>query len=167
MNAIVAVTADWGIGRAGALLVHNTADLRFFAHKTCGHTVLMGRRTLESLPGGRPLTKRRNIVLTRNATFANTLADIECVHDIGAALELVASIEPADEVWLIGGGRIYRELLPYCQYAFVTYHAITVPADTFFPNLDADPAWQLTHQEAWNTTDDGIRFCHREYQRIV
>lgn len=161
LKAIVAVCDDWGIGCDGDMVIENRADMRHFVRMTRGGTVVMGRRTLESLPGGRPLKDRRNIVITRDAAFAR--AGVEVVHSID---ELLAAVAGEREAWVIGGGEIYRQLLPYCTEAVITKtHAIR-PADTFFPNLDEDPAWELVEESEEQVTqpgegDEGLsyRFC--------
>lgn len=138
LKAIVAVCDDWGIGRAGGMVVANRADMRHFVRCTLGHAVVMGRRTLESFPGSRPLRDRRNIVLTRDAAFAP-----EGVEVARSLEELDRLLAGEREAWVIGGGRVYAELLPRCSEAVVTRNHVIRPADTFFPNLDEDPAWEL------------------------
>lgn len=136
LAAIVAVCDDWGIGLNGDMIVRNKADMQHFVAKTMGHTVLMGRRTLESFPGGRPLKGRRNVVLTRDVGFVRE--GVETAASLGEALALVGD---DDEVWVIGGGQLYREALPLCSRAVVTKNHCVREADTFFPNLDEDLSW--------------------------
>ena len=156
LNVIVAVCDDWGIGIGGGMLVDNRADMRHFVRHTKGHTVLMGRKTLESFPGGQPLKGRRNVVITRDPGFAREGVDV--AHSVDDALAMVAD-DP--EVWLIGGGMIYRELLPLCVR----------PADTFFPNLDEDPTWHVASSAARDdegnphVTPEGIPFEFVTYTR--
>ena len=114
-KAIVAVCDDWGIGADGDMVVENKADMRHFVALTKGCTVIMGRKTLESFPGGRPLKNRRNIVLTRDPLF--TRDGVEVVHSLDGALGALASDE---EAWVIGGGSIYEQFLPFCCEAEVT-----------------------------------------------
>ena len=101
LSAIVAVSDDWGIGYEGGMIVSNRADMRHFVELTTGHPVIMGRRTLESLPGGRPLKNRRNIVLTRDEGFSCEGAEV--VRSVEEALDAVAG-EPA--AWVIGGEQV-------------------------------------------------------------
>lgn len=168
MNAIVAVTKDWGIGRGGDLLVHEKADMARFVAHTRGATVVMGRRTLESFPGGRPLKGRRNVVMTRDATFEAPECPegttCEIVHSLDEALEVVANEDP-DTVWAIGGAKVYRQLLPHCERAYVTKFETTLPADVFFPNLDEDPAWKVASVEPGGVTADGVAFSFVTYER--
>ena len=167
LRAIVAVCDDWGIGREGSLLVRNPADMRHFKEATWGHAVVMGRRTLQGLPGGRALPGRRNIVLTRGRALAGR-DDVEVARSVEEALGLGGD----DLAWVLGGGDVYRALLPRCSEALVTRNRCTLPADTFFPDLDADPGWRV----AWSTdvdgdgeplaTPDGIAFEFVNYQHV-
>lgn len=159
MYAIVAATPSWGIGRNGALLFSLKEDMKYFRQTTLGKTVIMGRKTLESFPGGQPLKNRRNIVISHYKSFEAQGA--ETVHSVDEALELVKDL-PEDEVFVIGGGEIYRQLLPYCSRVYVTMigHEPEVPAEVHFPNLFADPDWTLTKMDA-PIEEDGTfyRFC--------
>jgi dihydrofolate reductase len=161
VNAIVAVCDDWGIGQAGRLLVRNSADMHRFVEHTMGGTVIMGRRTLESFPGGRALKGRRNIVLTRDEDFDRE--GIEVAHGVREALDLAA---PDEYVWIIGGESVYRSFLPYCEHAYVTRNHCTLPADAFFPDLDNLPGWQLESTEPGGTTDDGMDFSFATYGSV-
>lgn len=136
--AIVAVCDDWGIGLGGDMVVSNRADMRHFVACTKGHTVIMGRKTLDSYPGGRPLKDRRNIVLTRDAAFVRD--GVETASSVEDALSMLA---PDEEAWVVGGAEVYRQMLPYCARAVVTKNRCVRPADTFFPDLDDDPTWRV------------------------
>lgn len=144
MNAIVAVSDVWGIGKDNELLFHISEDLKRFRNLTSGGTVIMGRKTLDSLPGGLPLPKRRNIVLSRDLSFARE--GVEIARSIEDALSLTANDEP-DKVWVCGGGEIYAALLPYCRFCCVTRVCANPPCDTFFPNLDEMPEWEFVRAE--------------------
>ena len=164
--AIVAACDDWGIGLGGEMVVSNRVDMRHFVACTTGHTVLMGRRTLESFPGGRPLRDRRNVVLTRDASFSR--AGVETAATLEEALELVAG---DGEVWVVGGGQVYREALPLCSRAVVTRNHCVRPADTFFPNLDEDRAWRVAERRSTDdagaplVTAEGVPFEFVTYER--
>lgn len=165
VSAIVAVCDDWGIGRDGGMVVENRHDMRHFVATTTGHPIIMGRKTLESFPGGRPLKNRRNIVLTRDPFFRRE--GVEVVHSIERALELVADEE---ETWVVGGGQIYRQFLPYCEQAVVTKNHCIRAADAYFPNLDDDPAWELVDQTdpvmmGRDEGDEGVSFSFATYVR--
>jgi dihydrofolate reductase len=164
MNAIVSVTSDWAIGNEGGLIVRNRADMRRFVSLTMGGTVLMGRTTFESFPGG-PLKGRRNVVVTRDRQYALRHEGVECAHSLDEALDLVAADDP-DTVWLIGGESLYRALLAHCDRCFVTRNRVVVAADAFFPDLDADPSWELESVEEGGETSEGIRFDFATYRNV-
>ena len=155
MYAIVAVDEKWGIGRDNALLFNLPADLKRFKELTSGHTVLMGRKTLESLPGGRGLPNRRNIVLTGPRGFTAERAEI--VHSPAEAL-LTAN----EDSWVIGGESVYRMFLPLCDRVYVTRIAADGSADAFFPDLEHDPGWRLDKRSA-DMEENGLRFRYEEY----
>ena len=158
MQAIVAVSQSWGIGRDGQLLFRIRADLQRFKALTTGHTVVMGRKTLETLPGGRGLPDRRNLVLTRQENLTPDRA--ETVHSPEELLALADS-----DAFVIGGQEVYTRLLPYCTRVYVTRVFADVPADAFFPNLDKDPHWQIV-SVGEPQEDAGLRFQYVEYRRV-
>lgn len=165
LSAIVAVSDDWGIGYEGGMIVSNRADMRHFVELTTGHPVIMGRRTLESLPGGRPLKNRRNIVLTRDEGFSCEGAEV--VRSVEEALDAVAG-EP--EAWVIGGEQVYRAFLPHCARAVVTKNHCLRLADTYFPNLDEDDGWEVASESdtariAADEEDHGIEYRFVTYRR--
>lgn len=157
MQAIVAVSRSWGIGKDGQLLFHISADLQRFKALTTGHTVVMGRKTLQSLPGGRGLPNRHSLVLTRQESFTPERA--ETVHSLAELLALAG-----DEAFVIGGQEVYEQLLPYCTRAYVTKVFADVPADAFFPNLDEDPHWRAVSTGEMQE-ENGLIFQYVEYQR--
>lgn len=158
-HAIVAVCDDWGIGKSGDMLVRNREDMRSFVRHTKGHTVLMGRKTLESFPDAKPLADRRNIVVSRDKSYAPE--GVEMARSIDEAVKLTGD----DEVWVIGGGQIYEALLPRCAEAIVTKNHCLRDADTFFPNLDEDPSWAVARIEDGGVTKSGIPFEFVTYRR--
>jgi dihydrofolate reductase len=158
MQAIVNVTENWAIGRENRLLFPLKADLRRFKELTMGHAVVMGRRTLESLPGKKGLPGRRNLVLTTNPDF--TAPGVEVVHT-----PLQAVFATGAEDFCIGGESVYRALLPACDRVFVTKVLATVEADAFFPNLDEDPRWRI-ESESEVMEENGVRFQYVDYVRV-
>ena len=160
LSAIVAVCDDWGIGLDGGMVIENREDMRHFVSCTTGHPVIMGRKTLESFPGGRPLKNRRNVVLTRDASFSPEGVDV--VHSVEEALAAVAD---EDEAWVLGGGQVYELLLPHCDRAVVTRNHCVRPCDTHFPDLDADPVWKVVETRAGGVTPDGVPFDFVTYER--
>ena len=139
MNAIVVTDKQWAIGRSGDLLFSLPGDMKHFRTLTTGGTVIMGRKTLDSFPGGRPLPKRRNIVITRSPDFCR-----EGCETVSTPEDALALAGNGENVWLIGGGSIYAALIDLCQRASVTRVDSTVSdVDTFFPDLDALPTWRI------------------------
>ena len=166
LKAIVAVCDDWGIGRHGGMLLENRADMRHFVACTKGHAVIMGRKTLESFPGGRPLKDRRNIVLTRDVAFSRD--GVETVHSVEEALSAVSG---EDVAWVLGGAEVYRQLIPSCVEAVVTKNHCIRPADSFFPNLDDDPSWRIAARDDGHVIqagagDEGVPFEFVTYERV-
>ena len=160
MKAIVAVDKNWGIGKDGSLLISIPEDMKFFRETTSGHTVVMGRKTLESFPGGRPLKNRVNVVLTRNGAFEKEGCVI--IHDRN---ELPCLLEGLDgEVFLIGGASVYRELLDMCDTAYVTKIDAAFDADVSFPDLDSDPAWTIAEQSE-EKEYEGIKYRFVTYKK--
>lgn len=158
MEAIVAVYDDWGIGRDGRQPVALSADRKFFREMTRGAMVIVGRKTLEDFPGGRPLPNRVNVVLTRKHISVPNAVVCESVEE---AARLAAA---AGKAMVIGGGSVYRQLLPLCDAAFVTKVHCTPVSDTFFPDLDEDPAWAL--EEIIQTGEEnGILYEMCRYRR--
>lgn len=158
MNAIVVVDQNWAIGRENGLLFSLPGDMKRFRALTTGGTVIMGRKTLDSFPGGRPLPKRRNIVITRNADFVRE--GVETVSSPEAALALAGD---GDDVWLIGGGSIYAALLDHCRRVSLTkVDAAAEKADAFFPDLDALPTWTAAQIGA-PVTENGLTYRFIDY----
>ena len=138
MDAIVAVYDDWGIGRDGDQPIALSADRKFFRRTTAGSTVIVGRKTVGSFPGQQPLPKRRNILLTRQDI---TIPGFETAHSPEEAVTMSAG---DGKVFVIGGGSLYRQMLPMCDRAYITKVHVTPASDTWFPNLDESPEWELS-----------------------
>lgn len=154
MRAIVAVDQNWAIGRDGDMLYHLPSDLKFFAKTTRGGTLVMGRATLESLPGGKPLKGRRNLVLSRRPGYQVEGAQVLSAY---AQLEDTLRGTAPDQVFLIGGARVYEDLIDCCDLAFVTRIEASAPADRFFPDLDKRTGWLLLERsEAME--ENGLRY---------
>ena len=157
MELIVNVSAEWGIGMGDRLLVAIRADLRRFRELTMGKTVILGRKTLQTFPGGRPLRGRRNLILSANPGLE--VPGAEVVHDLS---ELFAALSPDEEAVVIGGESIYRQLLPYCERARVTKSYVNYPADRFFPDLDLLPNWHM-ESEGEMLEENGVQFRYVDY----
>ena len=163
MNLIVAVDRNWAIGNKGKLLVSIPGDQRLFREETMGKVIVMGRKTMESLPGGNPLPGRTNVVLTRKSDYAKKGAVI--FHEVQETLDFLKQF-PDEDIFIIGGGEIYREFLPYCDTAHVTWIDYSYEADTYFPNLDQDPNWHVT-EESDEQTYFSLCYEFRKYQVTV
>lgn len=163
MNLIVAADKNWAIGRNGQLLVTIPQDQQRFREMTLGKVVVMGRKTLESLPGGQPLHKRTNLVLSGNPAYRVKGATV--CHSVGETLGILEGY-PSEDIYIIGGERIYRQFLPHCDRAYVTAIDFAYEADTFFPDLEEDGQWKLA-EESEEQTYFNLCYTYRVYERVV
>ena len=138
MNLIAAVDKNWAIGRNNKLLVSIPDDMKFFRETTTGKVVVMGRKTLESFPGKKPLKNRVNIVLTGDRSYQADGAVI--VHDMEELHEELKKY-PSEDIYVIGGESIYKQLLDECDVAHITKIDFAYEADAWFPNLDEKEEW--------------------------
>lgn len=161
MNLIVAVDENWGIGNKNELLVRIPADMKFFRQETTGKVVVLGRKTLETFPQGLPLKNRTNIILSSNPAYQ--VKDAVVVHSVDELLEELKKYNEED-VYIIGGESIYKQLLPYCKVAHVTKIDHAYEADAHFPNLDEDEAWEITADSDEQTYFD-ITYHFLKYER--
>ncbi len=157
MNVIVAVDENWAIGKDGDQLCYIPADLKRFQKLTTGHPVLLGRKTLATFPGGRPLKNRRNLILSGQTDFAPEGGEV--FHTLEAAL----AAAPAD-TFVIGGESVYRQALDRCDTAYVTKIQKAFPADRYFPDLDTDPAWTIAETEG-PYEHEGLTYFYVTYRR--
>ena len=157
MKTIVAVDKKWGIGKANGLLFSLPEDMKFFRETTKGKVVVMGLNTLRSFPNGAPLKNRVNIVLSD--------VDVEAVDGLIVCRsidELKNEIKKynADDVFVIGGGMMYRQFCDYCSEAYITKVDADGEATVFFPNLDEKPNWTLASESSSIVTNGyTISFC--------
>ena len=158
LEAIVAVYGDWGIGADGTQPVVVTADRKYFREVTGGSAVIVGRKTLADFPGGRPLPKRRNIVLTRQDI---SVEGAEVAHTPAEAVALAGD----ERCFVIGGESVYKALLPEIGRVYVTKVDCTPCSDAFFPNLDADPAWRVADEGVAATDENGVGYRFLVYER--
>lgn len=138
---IVAVDSNWAIGSKNDLLIRIPADHKFFREETTGKVVVLGRKTLETFPGGLPLKNRTNIILSKDKEYQ--VKDAIVVHSIEELLEELKQYD-TKEVYIIGGESVYTQMLPYCDVAHVTKIEHTYDADAYFPNLDEKSEWMIT-----------------------
>lgn len=160
MKLIVAVDSRWGIGKNGDLLLSIPDDMQYYRATTRGKVVVMGYTTLLSLPNSKPAPGRLNLVL----------ADIEGLKIGGAVVcgsmeqlhGMIGNFEP-DDVFDIGGGSMYRQLLPYCKNAHITKMRFDGGADTYIPNLDELPEWSV-ESESEPAEHEGIGYSFVVYR---
>ena len=158
MELIVAVYDDWGIGKDGTQPIALSADRKFFRETTRGAMVIVGRRTIEDFPGQKPLPGRVNVVLTRSNL---DLPGFTVCHSPDEVAQLAKT---AQRAMVIGGGSIYRQMLQYCDTAYVTKVHCTPESDTFFPNLDDAPDWAMT-QILQSGEENGVAYEMCLYKR--
>lgn len=158
MELIVAVYDDWGIGRDGTQPIALNADRKFFRETTRGSMVIAGRKTICDFPGQKPLPGRVNVVLTRSE---GEFPGFTVCGSSEEALELAGT---AQRAFLIGGGSIYRQMLPFCDKAYITKVHVTPESDTYFPNLDQDENWEMV-EVLESGEEDGIGYEMCLYQR--
>ena len=161
MKAILSADKNWGIGYKNKLLVSIPSDMKFFRQTTTGRVVVMGRKTLESFPGGLPLKNRTNIVLTGNRGYS--VKDAVIVHTYDELREELKKYD-TDDVYVIGGESVYRMLLPECDTVLVTKIDRAFQADTFFPDLDTMDEWETTEEGEEQTCFD-LEFRFTKYER--
>ena len=161
MKMIVCVAEDFGIGLNNDLLFSLPPDMKFFRETTMGKVIIMGRGTLDSFPGGKPLKNRTNIVLTRDKDFSRE--GVLAFNSKEEILDYVKQFD-TDDVYVIGGGQIYEMFKDVCDVAIITKVRKSVPADTFFFNIDNDPKWHLA-QESELIEYDGTNFSFCTYKR--
>lgn len=158
MELIVAVYDDWGIGKDGTQPVALSADRKFFRETTRGAMVIVGRRTIEDFPGQKPLPGRINVALTRSCV------EIPGFTMCGSPEQAAELAQKAGRAMVIGGGSIYRQMLPMCDTAYVTKVHCTPESDTYFPNLDEDPDWYLA-DTLQSGEENGIAYDMCLYKR--
>lgn len=161
MNLIVAVDRNWAIGYKNELLVRIPNDHKYFREVTTGKVVVLGRKTLETFPQGQPLKNRTNIILSRNKDYK--VKDAIVVHSIDELMEELKQYN-SEDVFIIGGESIYREMLPYCDVAHVTKIDHAYQADAYFPNLDKTGEWVITAESEEQTYFD-IEYVFLKYER--
>lgn len=161
MNIIAAVDNNWAIGFQGRLLVSIPNDQRHFREETTGKVVVLGRKTLQTFPQGQPLKNRKNIILSTDRKYQ--VKDATVVHSVEELLEELKKYS-SEDIYIIGGESIYRQMLPYCDTAHITRIDHEYQADTYFPNLDKDEEWEITADSDELTYFD-IPYTFVKYER--
>lgn len=162
MKFIAAVDENWGIGNQGKLLTRISADQKFFKQTTMGHVVILGRKTLEEFPGGRPLQGRTNIILSHDEGYFVDGADV--VHSLEELFIKIAGYD-SDDLFVIGGESVYQALIPYCDTGIVTKIHHAYEADAFIPNLDKDDSWKVV-EEGEMQEANGLFFHFCKYKNL-
>ena len=141
------------------MLIRIPADMKMFRQETTGKVVVLGRKTLETFPNGQPLKNRTNIILTTKKDYE--VKDAIVVHSIEELLEELKNY-PSEDIYIIGGETVYRQMLPYCNVAHVTRIDRKYEADAFFPNLEEEGNWQITaesdEQSYFDTTYTFVKY---------
>lgn len=154
IRSIVAVDKKWGIGKKNDLLFNLPLDMKFFRQTTAGTTVCMGYNTLLSFPGGKPLPKRKNIVLCPEGIERE---DAVMVHSLDDMLSAIKSEEC--DVYVIGGAMFYKTMLSYCEEVLVTKVDADGEAEVFYPNLDENANFECVYEsEVQETNGYNIKF---------
>lgn len=165
MILIFAVDNNWNIGFGGRMLAHLPEDLKRFRLLTEGNIVIMGRKTLQAIPGQKPLANRINILVTRKAEFKDQ--GFHIINDLDDLFPLLEEINPRDEmkVFVTGGETIVRQLMPYCSRAYITKILKSFEkTDTCIPNLDLDKSWKITN-ESETYTEGELEYKYVDYIR--
>lgn len=161
MNLIVAVDENWAIGNKNELLIRIPADMKMFRQETTGKVVVLGRKTLETFPAGEPLKNRTNIILSTKKDY-----QVKDAIVVGSIEELMKELKnyKEEDIYIIGGESIYRQMLPYCNTAHVTKIERSYEADAYFPNLDQEEEWKITAISEEQTYFDTI-YSFVKYER--
>lgn len=167
LSIIVAVAQNWAIGKDNDLLWHISDDLKRFKSLTSGHSVIMGRRTFDSLPK-KPLPRRRNIVLTHDEAFRfdtppTATGTVEIAHSVSQVLSMT---EGEEEVFVMGGAAIYRLFLPMASRLYVTWVYSDFEADVYFPAIDPSVFRQSSITPHQTDDESGLQFAYAEYYRL-
>ena len=161
MNMIVAVDRNWGIGKDNHLLASIPTDMKYFREHTMGKVVVMGRKTLESMPGGKGLPGRTNYVLTANTEYEAEGCNI--VHGEYELFDAISHYDP-DDVYLIGGASLYNRFYKYCSKLYITKMDADLGADAFITNIDEDDNYEVI-SESEPVTENGVTFRFVVYSK--
>ncbi|QQK08518.1 dihydrofolate reductase [Miniphocaeibacter halophilus] len=159
MLDLVAVDNKWGIGKNNDLLIRIPKDTKFFKEVTVGNIVFMGKNTLDSLPRGKPLKNRVNIVLTSKEIEMDNLIVVHSVEELLKELKKYDT----EKIYNIGGGKIFEQMLDYMDYSLVTKIEKDLDADTFYPNLDEMDNWEVV-AESPEHEYKGIKYKFLKYK---
>lgn len=159
LHLMVMVDSNWGIGYKGDQMVYLSQDLKRFKEMTLDSTVILGRKTLATFPQGKPLPRRRNLILSHNASTM-----VEGAEVFSSVESLREALKPEEKNFIIGGSTVYNAFLPYCTRAYVTKVRTSFPVDCYFPDLEELPHWTLV-SESEVFLDQGVEFTYCEYKQ--
>ena len=159
MIAIVAVDKNWGIGKDGEQLIYIPEDLKRFKAFTTGNAIILGRKTMYTFPGSKPLKGRRNLILSRTPDFAPEGGEV-----FPGLEELMEKVTDPDNTYVVGGASVYHTMIGQCDRAYVTKIDAEYPADCWFPNLDENPEWVVESEGEW-MEHEGVRFRYVNYRK--
>lgn len=159
MIAIVAVDKNWGIGKDGDQLIYIPEDLKRFKNFTTGNTIVLGRKTVATFPGGKPLKNRRNLILSRNPDYAPEGGEV-----FPSLEKLMEQVTDPENTYVVGGASVYHTMIGQCDKAYVTKIDAEYPADCWFPNLDEAPDWEVESEGEW-LEHEGVKFRYVNYRR--
>ncbi|MCL2035195.1 MAG: dihydrofolate reductase [Oscillospiraceae bacterium] len=154
MKMIFSADNNWGIGCGNKLLFNVKGDMDYFKKRTTGKVVIMGLKTLESLPGGKPLKNRLNVVLADDKNYS--VQDAVVCYSLDELFETLKAYDD-DDLFVIGGESVYRLLMPYCDTAYITRFLAVRPADRFMPDFDGLESWKLT-ESSGEIYEDGVSY---------
>lgn len=160
IRAIVHADKEWGIGKGNGMMFSLPKDMKFFRETTMNHVVVMGGNTLRSFPNAKPLKNRVNIVLSRGQVRDDCVI-VRSYEELFKAMKA----HEKEEIYVIGGGEVYRELLPYCEEVLVTKVDAVGGAEVFFPNLDENPDFQCV-DEGEPVDDNGSTIRFTRYKNL-
>lgn len=159
MIAIVAVDKNWGIGKDGDQLIYIPEDLKRFKNFTTGNTIVLGRKTVATFPGGKPLKNRRNLILSRNPDYAPEGGEV-----FPSLEKLMEQVTDPENTYVVGGASVYHTMIGQCDKAYVTKIDAEYPADCWFPNLDEASDWEVESEGEW-LEHEGVKFRYVHYRR--
>ena len=166
MKAIVAVDNKWAIGNKGDLLEYIPDDMKRFKQFTIGKIVVMGRKTYESLPNGKPLPHRINIILSHNTNFKVSEDNVIVCYSLSELLDKLKQFH-SNDIFVIGGSAIYSLLLPLCDTVYLTHINKSYEADSYFPNLRLLGNWKIANHSGLFTSPKGTEFSFVWYNNTI
>lgn len=161
ISLIAAIGKNNELGKGNALLFSMPADMKFFRDTTRGHTVIMGRKTFESI--GKALPNRKNIIITRDKTYIRDSVNV--VHSLEEAIQMAGT---SDEVFVIGGAELYKQSMPVADKLYITHiDAEDKQADAFFPEIIPIVWNEVSHKEHKKDSENPFNYTFSVYERLI